>query len=81
MNRYRAIPIRMTIYEVNYQLIMQYRGVAMHPEVDQAIEEIVNEAVTLSDNEMIADINMDNVDISDSIKKQGKKSRSRAELT
>lgn len=56
----------------NYQLIMQYRGVAMHPEVDQAIEEIVNEAVTLSDNEMIADINMDNVDISDSIKKQVK---------
>jgi len=28
----------------NHQLVMQYRGVAMHPEVDQAIEEIINEA-------------------------------------
>ena len=56
----------------NYQLIMQYRGVAMHPEVDQAVEEIVNEAVTLSNEEMIVDVNLDNVEISDSIKKQVK---------
>lgn len=56
----------------NYQLIMQYRGVAMHPEVDMAIEEIVNEAVTLSEADMIVNVNMDNVDISDSIKKQVK---------
>lgn len=54
----------------NYQLMMQYRGVAMHPEVDMAIEEIVNESITISDNEMIVDINTDGIDISDSIKKQ-----------
>ena len=54
----------------NYQLIMQYRGVAMQPEVDQAIEEIVNEGVTISDDEMIVDINTDNLDLSDAIKKQ-----------
>lgn len=54
----------------NYQLIMQYRGVAMQPEVDQAIEEIVNEAITISDQEMIVDVNTDNLDLSDSIKKQ-----------
>jgi hypothetical protein len=54
----------------NYQLMMQYRGVAMHPEVDMAIEEIVNESITISDNAMIADINTDGIDISDSIKKQ-----------
>src|SRR6056300_309179 len=56
----------------NYQLIMQYRGVAMHPEVDMAIEEIVNETITISEQDLTADINMDNVDISDSIKKQVK---------
>ena len=56
----------------NYQLIMQYRGVALHPEVDMAIEEIVNESITINDNEMIADINLDKIDISDSIKKQVK---------
>ena len=31
----------------NYQLIMQYRGVAMHPEVDMALEEIVNDEEVL----------------------------------
>lgn len=56
----------------NYQLIMQYRGVAMHPEVDMAVEEIVNEAITISDEDMIVDVNMDNLDVSDSIKKQVK---------
>lgn len=56
----------------NYQLIMQYRGVAMHPEVDMAVEEIVNEAISISDEDMIVDVNMDNLDISDSIKKQVK---------
>ena len=29
----------------NHALIMKYRGVAMHPEVDMAIEDIVNESV------------------------------------
>src|SRR6056297_1559385 len=29
----------------NHQLIMQYRGVAIQPEVDEAIDNIVNEAV------------------------------------
>ena len=54
----------------NHQLIMRYRGVAVHPEVDAAIEDISNEAITSSENEQSVDINMDNVEISDSIKKQ-----------
>jgi hypothetical protein len=54
----------------NYQLIMQYRGVALHPEVDQAIEEIVNEAVTIGDDGKVINLNLDEVDISDAIKKQ-----------
>jgi len=29
----------------NQQLILRYRGVALHPEVDMAIEEITNEAI------------------------------------
>ena len=29
----------------NQQLIMKYRGVAHHPEVDAAIEDIVNESI------------------------------------
>jgi hypothetical protein len=54
----------------NYQLVMQYRGVAMYPEVDMAIEEITNEAITIDNERKIVDVNLDNVEISDSIKKQ-----------
>src|SRR6056300_1930612 len=52
----------------NHQLIMKYRGVAMHPEVDAAIEDIVNEAIVGGEDPITID--MDNLDVSDSIKKQ-----------
>ena len=53
----------------NHQVIMRYRGIAMHPEVDAAIEDIVNESITGSEQKQPIDINMDNVDVSDKIKK------------
>ncbi len=54
----------------NYQLIMKYRGVSMHPEVDMAIEDIVNESIAGGALEQSIDINMDNLEVSDAIKKQ-----------
>lgn len=54
----------------NHQLIMKYRGVAMHPEVDAAIEDIVNESITGGEMESSVDIILDDVDTTDSIKKQ-----------
>ncbi len=53
----------------NYQVIMRYRGISMHPEVDAAIEDIVNESITGSEQKQPIDVNMDNVDVSDKIKK------------
>jgi len=53
----------------NYNLIMKYRGVAMHPEVDLAIEDIVNESIAGGELEQSVDINMDNLEQSDKIKK------------
>ena len=53
----------------NNQLILKYRGVAMHPEVDAAIEDIVNESIVASENKQSVDINMDNLEVSDKIKK------------
>ena len=53
----------------NYQLIMKYRGNAMHPEVDMAIEDIVNESITGSQLEQTLDINMEDVEAPDRIKK------------
>ena len=52
------------------QLIMQYRSVSHHPEVDAAVEDIVNEAISSGSNEASVRLNLDNVDgISDQIKK------------
>jgi hypothetical protein len=53
----------------NYQLIMKYRGNAMHPEVDAAIEDIVNESITGSQLEQTLEINLDDVKAPDRIKK------------
>ena len=54
----------------NVSLINQYRGVAMHPEVDGAIEDIVNEAITVEDRGASVEIVLDDVDTSDKIKKE-----------
>ena len=53
----------------NRQLVLKYRGVAVHPEVDAAIEDIVNEAIVGSENEGPVELNLDNVDAPDNIKK------------
>jgi hypothetical protein len=52
----------------NVQLILKYRGISMHPEVDMAIEEIVNEAITITDNDSIVNLILDDVEVSDKIK-------------
>ena len=50
----------------NHALIMKYRGVAMHPEVDAAVEDITNEAIIGGEDPV--SINMDNLQVSDTIK-------------
>ena len=55
----------------NAALIIKYRTAATHPEVDMAIEEIVNEAIVKGDNvRQIVTLNTDEVDVSESIKKR-----------
>ena len=53
----------------NYSLIMKYRGVATHPEVDAAIEDIVNEAVVVDEEAGIVSIGLDDIEATDQIKK------------
>jgi hypothetical protein len=50
------------------ELIKKYRTIAQHPEVDAAIEDIVNEVISGEDE--VIDLNLDNVDTTDAIKKQ-----------
>lgn len=52
----------------NFQLIMKYRGVAMHPEVDAAVEDIVNEAIAGDMGKQNIDVNMDKLNVQPKIK-------------
>ena len=51
------------------QSIQQYRGVSSHPEVDAAVEDIVNESISSSEQEPAVSLDLSNVEISDNIKK------------
>ena len=53
-----------------YELIRRYRDMAFHPEVDSAVDEIVNEFVVSDNNDSCVDINLENLDIGMGIKKK-----------
>ena len=52
----------------NHQLVMKYRGVATHPEVDAAIEDIVNESIVGSELESPVSLNLDKIEAAEKIK-------------
>jgi len=51
------------------QQIVKYRNLAMQPECDAAIEDIVNESIVADENSAPVELNMDDLDQSDKIKK------------
>lgn len=52
------------------ELITKYRQMEMHPEVSRAIDDIVNDAIVVSDDSKVVDINLDSTKLSDNIKKR-----------
>ena len=52
----------------DYELIRRYRSMALHPEVDSAIEDIVNEAIVSDNNDTPVNIDLTNLDVSERIK-------------
>lgn len=50
------------------QLINQYRGMALHPEVDAAVEDIINESIVMGEDRKPVKLNLDYVNIPDTIK-------------
>jgi hypothetical protein len=58
------------VYRTEYELIKRYREMALHPECDSAIEDIVNEAIVSDSNDSPLQIDLDNLNASDSIKKK-----------
>ena len=53
-----------------YELIRRYRDMALHPEVDSAVDEIVNEFVVSDNNDTCVDINLENLDIGMGVKRK-----------
>jgi hypothetical protein len=51
------------------ELISKYRQMEQHPEVAKAIEDVVNEAIVVSDDQRVVDVNLDDTELSDKIKK------------
>ena len=58
------------VYRTEYELIKRYREMALHPEADSAIEDIVNEAIVSDSNDSPVQIELSNLNASDGIKKK-----------
>jgi len=58
------------VYRTEFELIKRYREMALHPEVDSAIEDIVNEAIVSDTNDTPVEIELSNLNASDGIKKK-----------
>ena len=58
------------VYRTEFELIKRYREMALHPECDSAIEDIVNEAIVSDTNDSPIEIELSNLNASDGIKKK-----------
>lgn len=58
------------VYRTESELIKRYREMALHPEVDGAIEDIVNEAIVSDTYDSPVEIELSNLSASDSLKKK-----------
>jgi hypothetical protein len=58
------------VYRTEFDLIKRYREMALHPECDSAIEDIVNEAIVSDTNDTPIEIELSNLNASDGIKKK-----------
>jgi hypothetical protein len=55
-------------YRDENALIQQYRSMSLYPEVDLAIEDIVNDSIVFDDNKKCIELNLDQVALSENIK-------------
>ena len=56
------------VYKTEYDLIKRYREMALHPEADNAIEDVVNEAIVSDLYDSPIEIELSNVNASDGLK-------------
>ena len=58
------------VYRTEYDLIRRYREMALHPECDNAIEDVVNEAIVSDLYDSPIEIELSNVNASEKIKEK-----------
>ena len=58
------------VYRTEFELIKRYREMAIHPECDSAIEDIVNEAIVSDSNDQPVELDLNHLNASDGIKKK-----------
>ena len=58
------------VYRTEFELIKRYREMALHPECDSAIEDIINEAIVSDSNDSPVEIDLNHLNASDGIKKK-----------
>lgn len=52
------------------ELVTKYRGLAMQPEITQAVDEIVNESINVDSDDRVVEIVLDETDLPDKVKKK-----------
>jgi len=57
------------VFKTEFDLIKRYREMSLHPEVDGAIEDVVNEAIVSDQNDSPIQIDLSNAPASDNLKK------------
>ena len=56
------------VYKSEFDLIKRYREMALHPEVDGAIEDVINEAIVSDQNDSPVEIDLENAPCTDKLK-------------
>ena len=56
------------VFKTEYDLIRRYREMALHPEVDSAIEDIIIEAIVADQNDSPIEIDLENLNVGSQIK-------------
>jgi len=57
------------VFRTEFDIIKKYRDMALHPECDTAVEHVVNEAIVSDMNDSPVEIDLDNLQVSASLKK------------
>jgi len=56
------------VFRTEFDVIKRYRDMSLHPECDTAIEHVVNEAIVSDSNDSPVEVNLDNLNVSSSMK-------------